>query len=105
MDDRQVQGLHDEGLRPRVIREPGKGADGTWLNVDAAILMVRRIKTDKARATYRAYLRHRRELERRGQTGQDARMAALMAAMEEMGGRTVPKRIEGFPYNVMAEDR
>jgi len=100
----QVQGLHDEGLRPRVIREPGKGADGTWLNVDAAILLLRRMKTDKARRTYRAYLRHRREMERQGETGQEARMAALIAAIEEMGGKSRPRKIDGDPYNVMAED-
>jgi hypothetical protein len=105
MADRKIQGLHDEGLLPRVIREPGKGAAGTWLNADAAILMVRRIKTDKARRTYRAYLRHRRELERQGETGQEARMAALIAAIEEMGGTTVPQKIDGVPYNLIAEDR
>lgn len=105
MEGPRVQPLHDEGLRPRVIREPGKGADQTWLNADAAILMMRRMKTDKARATYRAYLRHRRELERQGETGQEARLAALLAAIEEMGGMTAPQKIVGFPYNVMAEDR
>lgn len=96
--------LHDQDLKPRVIRDPGKGAQGTWLNVDAAILMLRRIKTDKARKTYRAYLRHRRVVEQQGKTGQDARMAALMAAIEEMGGKMRPVRLTGSFLEIMPKD-
>jgi uncharacterized protein YigE (DUF2233 family) len=100
-----ISSLHDRDLKPRVIREPGKGAEGTWLNVDAAILQIRLIDTEKARKTYRAYLKHRRALERQGRTGQQARMDALMAAIEEMGGKMRPVPIKGVPFNVMSEDR
>jgi hypothetical protein len=98
-----ISQLHDEDLRPRILKEPSKGDGGTWLNADAAISMLRKIDTEKARRTYRAYLKHRRTRERRGEVGADARGAALMDAIREMGGKLVPHDLTGKPFNVWRE--
>jgi len=78
----KLYALHDPDLKPAVFTHPTLGE---CLSVDAVILLARDGITPKAKRIYRAYLKHRRRLERTGLTGKDLRLQACVAALGDFG--------------------
>lgn len=78
----KLYALHDPDLKPEVFTHPTLGE---CLSVDAAILLARDGISPKAKRIYRAYLKHRRRLDRDGLTGQELRLQAYVAALADFG--------------------